>query len=271
MGLRIHTPEWTLGVQRHLHNSTENLGKHFRRISSGLRIESAADDPAGLGISERQRTEIRSLGAAARAVQDGISVVRTAEGALDEFSALVIGARELVVRSNTGTLTPVDRQTLDVEFHEIASELQRLARDSEFNVISLLGARQTLQITAGDDAGETIDIKTLNLQIIGIGLGFQDLDTTVGRQTAEVILDQTTDLLGLLRGYFGSVENRLASAEKSLQVATENLTVSESRIRDADMGRETSEIVRLQILQQAGMAALVQANIRPAVALRLLA
>ena len=271
MGLRINTNLLSLSVQRQLSTTTAALTSHYRRLSTGLRITSAADDPAGLAISERMRARVRSLAAAGRNVQDGISLVQTAEGALSEYSNLLVRARELILAANNGTASAADIQALDEEYQAIGQELERLSQATTYNGIELLNSDQTIQIAAGADPGDTIDIDLESLPaLLGNVMGAFDLTTASGRNISMFIVDYSVDYISGLRSRFGATQNRLESAGRSLANAAENLSAAESRIRDADLALETAGLVRAQILQQAGIALLAQANQAPALALRLL-
>lgn len=220
------------------------------------------------------RARIRSTNQAGRNIQDGISLVRTADGALMEYQNLLGRARELVVAAGNGTLSAEDLNVLEVEYGQIADELLRISQETEFNDIELLAATQTIELQAGPAEGDTIAVETRSITIYGLAMGIVNqgfgLDTTYGRATAELLVDFTSEVVTELRGELGAAENRLQSAYRSLTSAAESLTAAESRIRDVDLAYETSALARQEILQQAGLAALVQANLQPYLALKLL-
>lgn len=271
MGLRVNTNIAALTAQRNLSAVSGRLQGNFARLSSGLRIATAADDAAGLGISERMRAQIRSFGAAGRNAQDGVSLAQTAEGALQEVSNILTRMRELAVQSANGTLTTTDRTTLDTEFQALVSEIDRIATTTTFNGVQLLdGSTTTLDIQVGINAAETISISLTDGT--GTTLGVSGLDvTSVGNaNTALSALDTAVDTVTTGRGQLGAAQNRMASAIASISNTRENLSAAESRIRDVDVALETSDLTRNSILQQAAVSVLSQANVQPQLALSLL-
>lgn len=272
MGLRVNTNIYSLTAQRHLSNVSERLQGNFAHLASGLRITSAADDAAGLGISERMRSQIRSFATAERNAQDGVSLVQTAEGALSEVSANLVRMRELAVQSANGTLNTGDRTVLDNEFNELVEEIDRIADDTEFNDINLLDSTGTVTIQVGPDSGDTISISLADVTdaTLGIDSGSIGIDTQTGAQNALADLDTAIDSVNDARGTFGAQQNRLESAVRSIANARENLTSAESRIRDVDVAFETADLTRNTILQQAAASVLAQANVQPQLALGLL-
>ncbi|MGE3175472.1 MAG: flagellin [Planctomycetota bacterium] len=274
MGLRINSNIPSLTAQRNLAKITDILAGHYRRLSTGLRISTAADDPAGLAMSERLRAQIRSLDQASRNAQDGVSLVRTAEGALDEVSSMMGRLRELAVQSSNGTLSQADRDTLQQEFGELVQEIDRIAQGTEFNGIALLdgtGGQITFQVGGGTSAADGIAVQLGSARTSDLGLATLDISSTGGASTAISAIDQATDSVSTLRGRYGATQNRLDSATRYLGVQRENLSAAESRIRDVDVAYETAQLAKAQILQQATIAILTQANAQPQLALRLLA
>lgn len=271
MGLRVNTNITSLTAQRNLGSVSGRLQGNFARLSSGLRIATAADDAAGLGISERMRSQIRSYGAAARNAQDGISLVQTAEGALNEASNILGRMRELAVQAANGTLSAADRTTINDEVTALTDELDRIAGSTEFNGVSLLdGSTASASIQVGINASETIDVTLQDTTTTTLGVGTVAVDTAANANTAIGLIDTAIDTVNSARGAMGASQNRLTSAYTSIQSARENLSSAESRIRDVDVAYETADLTRNTILQQAAVSVLSQANVQPQLALRLL-
>jgi flagellin len=271
MGLRVNTNIAALNAQRHLGSVTHRLQGNFARLSSGLRIATAADDAAGLGISERMRSQIRSFGQAARNAQDGVSLVQTAEGALNEVSNTLNRLRELSIQSANGTLSATDRATIDTEAQALIAELDRISSTTEFNGVTLLdGANTTASIQVGIDANQTIDVTLQDTSTATLGIDALDLSDTTGANNALALLDSAIDDVNTARGELGAFQNRLQSAYTSIQNVRENLSAAESRIRDVDVAWETADLTRNSILQQAAVSVLAQANVQPQLALSLL-
>ena len=239
MGLRVNTNVASMNAQRNLFNSSSQLGGNFARLSSGLRIASASDDAAGLGISERMRADIRSYSVASRNAQDGVSLVQTAEGALNEVSDILGRMRELSMQSSNGTLSADDRATLDGEFQQLVEEVDRISATTQFNGVDLL-----------DGTNPSISIQ------VGINGTADDTITVSGTDTTATTL--------------GAQQNRLDSTLRSLASVRENTSAAESRIRDVDVAFETADLTRNSILQQAATSVLAQANAQPQLALSLL-
>ena len=275
MGLRVNTNVMSLNAQRELFNVTDRLAGNYRRLSSGLRISTGADDAAGLGISERMRAQIRSYEQAGRNAQDGVSLAQTAEGALNEVNGNLVRMRELAIQAANGTLNPGDRLALDNEFQQIIEEIDRIAETTDFNGLSLLNdttGTVTIQIQVGTESGETVTIAMVDMTDAGLGLTAANFDLTdVANASAALdIIDTAIDSVTNARSDLGASQNRLLSSLRSTQVAAENLSASESRIRDVDVAHETADLTRNSILQQAATAVLAQANAQPQIALSLL-
>ena len=273
MALVVNTNLFSMTAQKNMAVHSDKLAGSFAKLSSGLRIVSAADDAAGLGISERMRAEIRSLQMAQRNAQDGVSLVQTAEGALGEVSANLIRMRELAVEAANGTLSAADRTSLNSEFAALADEIERVGNDAAFNGINILdGSNATISIQVGVDTGQTIDITTTDMQAVALGVdsGTLDITTTANASAALAALDTAVDSVVAQRGAFGAAQNRLSSAMRSIATAAENLSGAESRIRDVDVAAETAELTKNRILQQAANSVLAQANTQPQLALSLL-
>lgn len=273
MGLRVNTNIASINAQRNLVSTTDRLSKSLQRLSSGLRITRAADDAAGLAISESFRAEIRSLGQAQRNANDAISLLQIAEGALNETSGLLIRMRELAIQAANGTLGSSERQTVNDEFQGLKDEITRIAQVSQFNGTEILNGVSaiTFQIGSQNTSGDRISVASVDATASGIGLASSIGVTTLsGAQTALAVLDSAVGTVASLRAVFGTVQNRLESTIRSLAVAIENTSAAESRIRDVDFAQETAELTRNQVLQQAGIAVLGQANVSTQSALSLL-
>lgn len=271
MGLRVNTNIASLTAQRNLSGVSMRLQGNYARLSSGLRIATAADDAAGLAISERMRSQIRSYSQAARNAQDGISLVQTAEGALNEVSNILARMRELSIQSSNGTLSTTDRATIGTEVGQLVAELDRISASSDFNGINLLdGTSTTASIQVGINANETIDISLQDTSTNTLGVDVVDVSTVTAANTALGLIDQAIDTVNTSRGNLGAVQNRLQSAVASIANARENLSAAESRIRDVDVANETADLTRNSIMQQAAVSVLQQANVQPQIALKLL-
>ena len=274
MGLRVNTNTAAINAQRSLATVTENVTGNFRRLSTGLRISTAADDAAGLAISERLRSQVRSLDQAKRNANDGISLVQTAEGALNEVSSILTRLRELAIQSSNGSVSNQDKETLDQEFQSLVSEVNRIGRSTEFSGIKLLdGSASSVSFQVG--LGTTSGIDTLSVSLspaLSTTLSLSSLDIGSGGATTTAItnIDAAINSISALRGTLGAVQNRLGITVSNLSITTENLTAAESRIRDVDVAYETAMLTRNSILQQASISVLAQANVQPQSALRLL-
>ena len=271
MGLRVNTNIASMTAQRQMGVVTSRLQGNYSRLASGLRIATAADDAAGLAISERMRSQIRSLGAAGRNAQDGISLVQTAEGALNEVSNLLGRMRELSVQSANGTLSTADRTTINDEVTALVAEIDRIASSVEFNGITLLdGTAAGTSIQVGLDAAETIGVTLQDATTATLGVDVIDVTTSAGANTALGLVDTAIDTVNAARGSLGASQNRLQSAIASIANSRENLSSAESRIRDVDVASETADLTRNSIMQQAAVSILQQANTQPQIALSLL-
>jgi flagellin len=274
MGLRVNTNVASVNAQRNLVNTTDRLNRSLERLSSGLRITRASDDAAGLAISERFRAEIRSLAQAQRNANDGVSMLQIAEGALNETSGILIRLRELAIQSANGTLGSGERNTLNDEFQALVGEISRIAAVTEFNGTQVLNGGSsvsvTFQIGTNNTANDRITVTGVDATASGVGVSGLSITTVSGAQAALSSIDAAIDTVSNLRAQFGAAQNRLESAIRSIAVAIENTTAAESRIRDVDVASETAEMTRNQVLQQAGVAVLAQANVSTQAALRLL-
>jgi flagellin len=274
MGLRINTNIASLNAQRNLATITDRLALHYKRLSTGLRITSAADDAAGLAISERLRAQVRSLDQAKRNASDGISLVQTGEGALNEVGDILIRLRELAVQASNGSVSSTDRTTLNDEFQQLVQEVDRIGHASQFNGIHLLdGSSSSVSFQIGLGITSGVDTLSAGLSpVLATSLGLDVLGiTNVGGATSSLsAIDDAINSVSHIRGSFGAMQNRLEHTINYLGVQAENLSAAESRIRDVDIAQETAGLARDQILQQAAIAVLAQANSQPQLVLRLL-
>jgi flagellin len=270
MSLRIQNNVEAFDAHRYLVASAGNMAKSMERLSSGYRINRASDDSAGLAISEKLRAQIGGLGQAQRNAQDAVSLVQTAEGALSEVHSMLQRVRDLAVQFNNGTLSTSDKAAITLEVTQLCNEISRIASQTKFNGTTLLsgGAAITFQVGAAD--GETLSVNASKL--FGSGAG-NDVDSAIFAFSGTVVLasiDAAIQNVSTSRSTFGSVQNRLEHTLNNLASYEENLTASESRIRDVDMAAEMSTFTKYQILQQAGTSMLAQANSAPQSVLSLL-
>ncbi len=281
MGLRINTNIASINAQKNLARSQLSLNRALDRLSSGLRITRAGDDAAGLAISESLRAQIRGLGQAQRNANDGISVIQTAEGALNEISNILIRLRELAVQSaSEGSIGNTERSFLQNEFSSLQSEITRIANATRFGGRVLLdgtlsGAGSALTFQVGINNNASVDRITLDSgNATASGLSIQSTDaavsTTTAAQNAPEKIDSALSAVSTVRGNLGAASNRLQSTINNLAASIENLSAANSRIRDADIAAETAALTRAQVLQQAGIPVLAQANVSAQVALTLL-
>ncbi len=273
MGFRINTNVSSINAQRNLLRTSLAFSRSLERLSSGLRITRAADDAAGLALSERFRAQIASLSQARRNANDGVSLLQVAEGSLAETSANLIRLRELAVQAANGTLGSSERATLNSELQALTSEISRIAEITEFNGTNVLNdSSATLTFQVGPDAGAAneITVSGVNATASALSIDSLDISTASGATSALAAIDDAVDQVASLRAGFGASQNRLESAIRSIGVAIENSAAAESRIRDVDVAAESSLLARAQLLQQAGVASLVQANLNSSVVLRLL-
>ncbi len=278
MSYRVNTNIEALNAQRNLMMTALAFSKSAEKLSSGLRINRAGDDAAGLSISEKLRAQVRGLNQAVRNAQDGISLIQTAEGALNEVHSILQRMRELAVQAANDTLTTEDRQAIAQELVSLRNELDRIAQQTQFNGQNLLDgsfSAKLFHIGANQNQTIMVTINNVNSTVIGGNLSnlVDTFNTTPNQVNAEALItgvDQAIKDVSGVRSGLGAVQNRLEHTIANLSVASENLTAAESRIRDTDMAAEMVNFTRLQILQQAGIAVLAQANVNPQVVLKLL-
>ncbi len=274
MALRINTNVASVFSQKHLSRSAARLQGNFERLSSGLRINKAADDAAGMAVSEKMRAHLRSMKQAMRNTNDGVSMVQTAEGGLNEIGNILSRMRELAVEAASEVLQTTERAFLATEFTALVSEVDRIAAATEFNGLKLAnGTVTTLAVQVGIKNVALTDRITLTLQTANqtaLGINVSTLSSATSAQTAISALDTAITSLNTSRAGYGALQNRLSSAMHNLEVSYENLVSSESSIRDVDFAAETADMTRNNIFQQAGVAVLAQANQSPQIALQLL-
>jgi flagellin len=248
-----------------LNRTSRGLTANYERISSGLRISRAADDAAGLGVAENLDATERSARQAMRNTNDGISVLQTAEGSTAEVGNILKRMRELAVQSSSETLATTERAYVQDEFIALSSEVERISQVTEFNGVLLTeGTLTTLDVQVGVGATAfdqiSITLGDLRATILGVDTGSMDLSTSTLAQVALGNLDASIDLVNGYRSDYGSTQNRLDSSLNNLEVYTENLASAQSQIRDADFAYETAEMAKFQVMQQAGISILSQAN-----------
>jgi flagellin len=307
MGLRIRTNVASLNAQRRLGMSTDALENSGNKLASGERINKAADDAAGLAISENLRADVRSLNQAKRNALDGVSLVQTAEGGLVETTNMLIRLRELAVQSASDTIGNTERGFLDQEYQALKNEIDRIANSTEFNGTRLLVGQTALpedmqtgensyplevqiskdyytQVDAIDQPNPVniikLDLQNINaysqgenslqLNTSAAGEEIAGIDNKVGAQLSISRLDKAITQVASYRAYLGAIQNRLGSTINNLGVQVENLDTARSRIRDTDYASETADYTKARILQQAGTSVLAQANQQPGIALSLL-
>lgn len=277
MGLRISTNLASLSAQRVLSKNQEEGAKSMIRLSSGDRITSAADDAAGLSISERLRGQIKSMQQAQRNANDGISFVQVAEGSLGEVSNGLIRMRELAVQASSDTISDRERAFIDQEVQQLKIEIDRIADSTTYNGTQLLNGESDkdvleFQVGAFNTPADRIQYKVSDFNIKTDNIGVDDvnvLDLDEARGALATV-DKALDKINAFRASLGAMQNRLHSTSNSLGIAVESLSAANSRIRDTDIAEESAQLVRRNILNSAGIAVLAQANQVPAQALRLL-
>ena len=261
MGLRINQNIAAMNSYRNLSITDGQMSKSLEKLSSGFRINRAADDAAGLAISEKLRGQVSGLNKASENAQNGISLIQTAEGALNETHSILQRVRELAVQSSNDTNSDADRVLIDKEVTQLTEELTRIATSTQFNGQALLDgsfADKLLQIGANE--GQTLAVTAGDAQAGALGVDGLSVGTQGDAAAAITTVDAAIELVSIQRADLGAVQNRLEHTVNNLNVASENLSASESRIRDADMAKEMMSFTRSQILSQAGTAMLAQAN-----------
>ena len=273
MGIRINTNVSSINTQRHLATSTINFGKSMEKLSSGLRINRAGDDAAGLAISEGLKSDIRALDQAARNGADGISLIQTAEGSLDEVSSILLRMKELAEQSLNGTLSNTDRGYLNQEYNALTAEMDRISEAAEFNGVKLLngsGGSIAIQVGIGTSASDSVAINlATSRDSVTLGV-ISGIDNTTNASASMGEIDAAIQTVVGARGEFGALQNRLETSIRNINMTSENLSAANSRIRDVDVAHESSRMTSFQILQQAGVSMLAQANMTTGLAMSLL-
>jgi flagellin len=276
MGLRINTNLQALVAQRNLDSNRRAQETSLERLSSGYRINRAGDDAAGLAISERIRASTRSLGQAGRNAQDGISLIQVAEGGTNEVSNILVRMRELSIQAASDTIGDKERTFIDKEVQQLRSEINRIAATTEFNGTKLLngsGDKLDIQVGINNNAFEdrlVFDSANQNITTNSLGIDGISTSTKAGAQENLKKLDDALTRLNENRSALGALQNRLQSTINNISTYKENLDAARSRIRDTDMAAETSELTKANILAQAGISVLAQANQNPQQAVKLL-
>ncbi len=274
--MRISTNVSSLNAQRNVSVANRALGTSLTRLSSGYRINQAADDAAGLAISENLKAQIRGLRQAGRNANDGISLVQVAEGSLNEVSAMTIRLRELAIQASSDTLGDTERKFLDVEYQQLKSEIQRITESTSFNGFDLLnGTGGVIDIQVGvrnDNFKDRISFNAsaANSSLLALGLSAQNVASKQAAQMSIDTIDNALVSVNAIRANFGALQNRLQSTANNILVADENFSAANSRIRDTDMASETAEMTRNNILLQSGISILGQANNAQQMMLKLL-
>lgn len=276
MGLRINTNVASLSAQRALGITKNNLDSNLRKLSSGERITRASDDAAGLAISEKLKAHIRGLRQAKRNSDDGISLIQTAEGGLNEISNIVIRLRELSIQAASDTVGDTERGFSNIEFKNLLEEIQRISQGSEFNGRKLLdgtGGLVEIQVGIHNDPTQdriAYDSTQTDSTLESLGLVQENIASKEGAQLSLSKLDDALVRINGTRANLGALQNRLQSASNTIAISEENFSAANSRIRDVDVAAETADMTKNNILAQAGVSVLSQANQTPNFALKLL-
>lgn len=273
--MRINHNIAALNTHRQLSSATNAQSKSMEKLSSGLRINRAGDDAAGLAISEKMRGQVRGLDQASRNAQDGISMIQTAEGALNETHSILQRMRELSVQSSSDTNTADDRAQIQKENADLILEIDRIATTTEFNTQKLLdlsgGTAGTFTFQIGANEGQVLTVDFADMQSTALFTAAPDLGVDAATSTAEItLIDDAIALVSDERAQLGAKQNRLEHTINNLNTSSENLTAAESRVRDVDMAKEMMEQTKNSILAQAAQAMLAQANQQPQGVLQLL-
>jgi flagellin len=271
----INTNVQSLNAQRALSQSQSSLATSMQRLSSGLRVNSAKDDAAGLAIADRMQTQVRGMNVAIRNANDGISLAQVAEGAIGKITDMMQRMRELAVQSANATNDATDRSNLNAEYRQLAAEVQRTIGSTRFNGLLVLGVDAgTLTFQVGAEPGDTVSITTTDLssaaQVTAVTGATSDILNVANSQTAMTNINLALARINSERALYGASQNRFEAVISTLQVAAENQAAARGRIMDADYAAETANLSRAQILQQAGTAMVAQANAMPQQVLKLL-
>ena len=273
MSLYVNTNASSINAQRQLFDVSNKLSTSFERLSSGFRINSAGDDAAGLQISDRLTSQVQGLNQAVRNANDAISLTQTTEGALAEVTTSLQRIRQLAVQSQSGINSSADRAALQKEVSALKTEISRISTDTQFGGVDLLKGGYSATFLVGANAGQSISVnlsRTSGFGASGLGVGTIDIGTAGGASSALTAIDSAISSVGGVRADLGALQNRFQSTIRNLSSISENLSSARSRIRDTDFASETAELTRNQIVQQASISVLSQANQRPQAALSLL-
>ncbi len=276
MGFRINTNVSSISAQRSLTVNNREAESNLSKLSSGSRITKSADDAAGLAISEKMKAGIRSMKQADRNANDGISMVQTAEGGLNEVSSILTRMRELAIQTSSDTVGDVERGMTNMEYQNLKLELERISQVTEFNGKKLLngeGDKYDFQVGINNDAFQDriqYDASMVNSRMDSLGVSELDVGTKDGSQQSLTSIDSAIEKVSGQRAFLGAIQNRLVSTSNNLQVTTENLSAANSRIRDVDYADATAQKARNDILGAAGTSVLAQANMSGQNALKLI-
>lgn len=261
-----------MNAHRNLQLNNISQGKSSEKLSSGYKINRAADDAAGLSISEKMRTQIRSLNQAQANAQDGISLVQTAEGAMSEVSDMLSRMKELAVKASNGTYNASDLEAIDAEFKSLSTAIDSIAKSTTFNGITVLNGTAAISIQIGDTTStqNTVAITLQNVELSQLSINGGSLGSAIGASAAIVNIDSDIGKINKARSSFGALQNQLEHTFNNLGATSENLQAAESRIRDTDMAKEMMNYSKLNILQSAATSMLAQANQAPQSVLQLL-
>lgn len=276
MGFRINTNISSIAAQRALSVNNRESESNLAKLSSGSRITKAADDAAGLAISEKLKANIRSLKQADRNANDGISMVQTAEGGLNEVSSILTRMRELAMQTSSDTVGDTERGMSNMEYQNLKLELERISQVTEFNGKKLLngeGDKYDFQVGANNDAFQdriSYDAKQVSAGMDSLGVAELDVSTRDGSQESLSAVDSAIEKVSGFRAFLGGIQNRLVSTSNNLQVNVENISAANSRIRDVDYAEATATKAKNDILGAAGTSVLAQANMNGQAALKLI-
>jgi flagellin len=276
MGMRITTNIPSLNAQRNLRGTQLDLAKSLARLSSGFRINQAADDAAGLAISENLKAQIRGIGKASQNALDGVSLVQVAEGGLNEVSNMLVRLRELAIQASSDTVGDTERKFSDVEYQQLKNEIQRVAEITTFNGTDLLngtGGIMDIQVGIHNDPFKdriSFNAGAANSSLEALGINAETVASKAQAQVSIAAVDDAMVRVNAMRANFGALQNRMQSTISNLAISEENLSAANSRIRDTDIARESAELTKNNILLQAGLSVLQQANGIQNAALKLL-
>jgi len=280
MAISIRTNYSSLDAQRNLGANQAELDSSMRKLASGYRITRAADDAAGMAVSEKMRAAISGTNQSVRNANDGISMIQTAEGGLSEISNIVVRIRELAVQASNGTLVTEDRQAIALEMSAVRSEINAISSRTEFNGIKLLGdGAGTVTLQVGSDENQTLNVEFEQFQastggaLASFGVAIGSFAASFDQTKAQALISVADDAITSLnnkRAELGAAQNRLGYTINVQQMSSDNLSAAASRIRDVDVAAESAKLTRAQILAQAGVSVLAQANQQPQLALKLL-